>query len=217
MGREIRRVPANWQHPKYIKTHYYRGEGYVAKEIYKPMYDDDYDESVKEYEHELKEWFEGHKLWSEGYYIDYSGNKKTKKECFDEWLESIENDRKKNGFREDYRLEEKMKYETGHCLYSDVVGEVPTYPDPDDYMPIGNWYQLFETVSEGTPLSPAFETKQELVDWLTNNEDYWGDKWTREQAEGMVKHEYSPSFVIENGVLKNPQKIMEETTNATAR
>lgn len=53
-------------------------------------------------------------------------------------------------------------------------------------MPTGEWYQLFETISEGTPLSPAFEKPQELVKWLTENKDYRGETWDSEQAKAMV-------------------------------
>ena len=63
-------------------------------------------------------------------------------------------------------------------------------PDISSYMPSGSWFQLFETVSEGTPLTPPFETKQELVEWLSNNKDYRDKTWTREQAEAMVEQEW---------------------------
>lgn len=35
--------------------------------------------------------------------------------------------------------------------------------------PIGTYYQLWETTSEGSPLSPPLETPEELAQWLTNN------------------------------------------------
>jgi len=33
--------------------------------------------------------------------------------------------------------------------------------------PQGNCFQLWETVSEGSPVSPVFETKEELATWLS--------------------------------------------------
>ena len=81
-------------------------------------------------------------------------------------------------------------------------------PDVNDYMPSGEWYQLYEDVSEGTPLSPPFETPKELVEWLTNNKDYWDSQWTKEQAEAMVKDEYSPSMVVTGGKLYNSQEAL---------
>ena len=47
-------------------------------------------------------------------------------------------------------------------------------PDPNDYMP--EWtpgeatlYVMYETTSEGTPISPGFVTLEELASWLAKN------------------------------------------------
>ena len=82
-------------------------------------------------------------------------------------------------------------------------------PKITNYMPSGRWFQLYEGVSEGTPLSPAFSTKEELVDWLTNNKDYWGNQWSRNQAEKMVEAGYSPSGLIAGGKFLNSQEALE--------
>lgn len=74
-------------------------------------------------------------------------------------------------------------------------------PEPEDFMPRGEWYQLFETVSEGTPLSPPFVTKKYLVDWLSSNPDYWGDRRTFEQAWAMVERGWTPSGIAIGGRL----------------
>lgn len=42
--------------------------------------------------------------------------------------------------------------------------------------PKGPGYQLWETVSEGSPISPVFKTPEELADWLVSSPDY---KWAR--------------------------------------
>lgn len=49
-------------------------------------------------------------------------------------------------------------------------------PDPNVYTP--NWsegecthLQMYETTSEGTPISPVMETPEELAQWLVDNED----------------------------------------------
>ena len=72
------------------------------------------------------------------------------------------------------------------------------------------WFQMYETVSEGTPCTPPFETKEELVDWLVEKGECHGTRherrFTRAQAEAFVKQEWAPSFVftkergIETGV-----------------
>jgi len=82
-------------------------------------------------------------------------------------------------------------------------------PDINDYMPNGDWYQLFEEVSKGTPLSPPFATKKGLFEWLINNKDYWGHQWTRPQAEGIIKCEYSPSGLMTNGKFYTSEEATE--------
>lgn len=213
MSREIRRVPQNWQHPKAIYTHFYPGKGYLTKEKYRPMYQRDHGEAVIEWKKELDKWITGSKLWQDGYYINYGGKKQTKQEVFDECLKHIEEDRAKHNFGSDYRQEEKMKYQTGSCSYSDLVGEAPRYPDPEDYMPVGEWYQLFETVSEGTPITPPFPTPHLLVVWLSTNKDYWGEQWTREQAEGILKLESVPSFITSNNKILSSREIAGENND----
>lgn len=55
--------------------------------------------------------------------------------------------------------------------YTDYAGPRPS---PDDYMP--EWSKgeatmlvMYEDTSEGTPISPAFSTPEELARWLTDN------------------------------------------------
>ena len=60
--------------------------------------------------------------------------------------------------------------------------------DPDDKQ-LCTWFQLYETVSEGTPASPAFATKEELADYLAENGDYWDQ---RRRKEGKSIMDCSP-------------------------
>jgi len=50
-------------------------------------------------------------------------------------------------------------------------------PTPDVYRPAftsePTCYQIYETVSEGTPVSPVFETKDEMIVWLVNQGHSW--------------------------------------------
>jgi hypothetical protein len=86
-------------------------------------------------------------------------------------------------------------------------------PDRDYYMPEWDeeptWFQVYETVSEGTPVTPPFATKEELIDYLVEHGDFWyqGDiakgrfdtfrsKSTREDATAFVHGGYAPSFVV---------------------
>ncbi len=73
-------------------------------------------------------------------------------------------------------------------------------PDEEYYRPAFNveptWYQGYEDVSEGTPFTPAFETKAELVDWLVANGDPVFGAITKEQAESFIDQEWAPSMIM---------------------
>ena len=80
-----------------------------------------------------------------------------------------------------------------HDYYRDAWTEEPTC------------YQMYETVSEGTPVTPVFETEDELVDYLVNVGTFWNQKYSREAAEAFVKTGWAPSFVMlraESGAMK---------------
>lgn len=47
-------------------------------------------------------------------------------------------------------------------------------PKPEDHMPVfetgtATHYMMYETCTEGTPISPAFATPEELAHWLADN------------------------------------------------
>lgn len=52
--------------------------------------------------------------------------------------------------------------------------------------PIGDGYQLWETVTEGSPISPVFATPEALADWLATSSDY---KW-RQNDEGVTRDQW---------------------------
>lgn len=190
MGREIRRVPVRWKHLKTVRKQL-SGEDIH----YRPMYQRDFDEAYKEWQADLEDWYEGYELWHKyGLYKGYDGTY--------EPIEQVIAEQKAyyvdNGYDRWHTLDIALM-DTGEFDYEAYNGAPPRSPSPNDYMPHGNWYQLFENVSEGTPLTPPFKTKKQLVEWLANNEDFWGHRWTREQAAAMVKDEYAPSMVMQNG------------------
>ncbi len=92
-------------------------------------------------------------------------------------------------------------------------------PDPKYYRPPwkeeeATWLQMYETVSEGTPVSPAFATKEELVDYLVAHGDFWDQKrghggWKRENAERFVGVGWAPSMMVrstpEGNEIKTPR------------
>jgi hypothetical protein len=175
MGREIRRVPANWEHPRRKCEHEpWRGGCDEAKahggECYQPMNDDDFDTA-------LAEWLNGYRLWKRGKHPDQ------------EWMGK-------------------------DSEYWDYAGAPP---DPAYYRPkwdSAEWYQVYETVSEGTPITPPFTTKEELVNYLVEHGDFWDQRrghggWNRENAERFVGAGWAPSMVTvvsKDGVdIKTPR------------
>jgi hypothetical protein len=61
------------------------------------------------------------------------------------------------------------------------------------------WYQLYENVSEGTPVSPPFATKEELADYLEKNGNFWGESYTKESARRMCERGYVMSGMFIGG------------------
>lgn len=166
MGREIRRVPAGWDHPRRERCPHWPTCSTVC---FKPMLDEDYDTAAKE-------WLAGLLAWERGDRPTYFDAKD----------------------RATYRY------------FWDYEGNPP---DEDYYRP--KWtdeerthYQVYETVSEGTPVTPPFATKEELVNYLVEHGDFWdqqptrpgrsrGGGWAREAAEKFVRSEWAPSIVVE--------------------
>ncbi len=161
MGREVRRVPPNWDHPK--------TEDSYRRMRPQPMYD-------RTFEQASEEWLADFDRIRSG------GADKFEAECYPrgvvEW--AVEN----------------IAPDPQYCV-----------PWKDDE---ATWFQVWETVSEGTPVSPPFETEAELIDYLAKNGDAWDQDrgnpaWGQERAERFVKAQWAPSFVIADG------KIMDGT------
>lgn len=168
MGREIRRVPANWQHPV-TRDH-------LGRDRLQPMH------------------------W------------RTFEQACAEWLADF--DRIRAGNADETEAE---CYPGGVCHWASKN----TAPDPAYYRPWkdeeATWFQLWETVSEGTPVSPPFSTEDELIDYLAENGDEWDQKrgdrpWGRQQAERFVKGGgWAPSMVvIGNRVMSGVEAVTSE-------
>jgi len=168
MGREIRRVPPNWDHPKVTRSN--------GKEGYQPM---------RNYDAETA-W----DVWQEEFRI---------------WCES-EGDKVRDKYGSgNYPKDEPYR---AFCAWHGNP------PDPKYYFPKfkeePTWYQVYETVSEGTPVTPPFETQHELVEYLVANGDFWDQKrraegitsmncdpWDRQQATQFVFGSgWAPSMVV---------------------
>jgi hypothetical protein len=151
MGRKIRKVPANWDHPKQ--------EGRYDGRL-QPMFDETFEKAAAEWKAEFAKW--------------------------------------ESGERDSYCSEESKTLE-----YWEWNGGPPhrAYYRPwKDEEAV--WFQVWETVSEGTPVSPPFATEAELVDYLATNGDFWDQKrgdgpWERAAAASFVGSGLAPSLVVQ--------------------
>jgi len=138
MEREVRRVPADWQHPRDEQGRYI------------PMEDQTYEQAAEKWLDALMAWERGEDKdrkmaedrSGERYYWDWHGGPPEKT---DSW-------------------------------YRPAFTEVPTY------------YQGYETVSEGTPFSPVFRTKEELARWISEH-------GTGGIGAGPMPYEHALAFV----------------------
>jgi hypothetical protein len=171
MGREVRRVPPNWEHPKKAE---YNPRTYTTRETYQPLYDRDVESA-------WAEWLERWNKWIGGEFAEVRADSP------------------------DLNYNENEPYR--HLCDWDGMP-----PDPEYYRPKwldgeATWYQLYETVSEGTPLTPPFETKEELAQYLAEQGDFWGRKPTLEQATSLVKTGWAMSLMVER--LVEGVKVMD--------
>lgn len=153
MGREVRRVPADWQHPRECKSGP-RG----PEERYKPLFPGEL------YQPSVDEWDDGLAAWKRGEFPEYASAEDCKTMTYEQWA----------GQR----------------------------PHRDDYMPI--WpdeqrthFMMYENTSEGTPISPAFSTPEELARWLADTgASSFGDMTaTYEQWLKIARGGWSPGLV----------------------
>jgi len=108
--------------------------------------------------------------------------------------------------------EDAKKHKAEHPYYWQWAGDPP---DPKYYRP--EWptaartaYQVYETVSEGTPVSPVFATRDELHSWLMNAPDW---KLSAKAADSFIETAWAPSMVIENGQIFTAEQFHEHVVS----
>lgn len=136
MGREVRRVPADWQHPKDPSTGHYIP-------LNPPGYEKDAAEFVA------------------------MANEKGLQEAVDYYGQAPD--------RENY---------------------MPSWPDAER-----THLMMYEDTSEGTPISPAFATPEELARWLadTGASAFGRSTATYEEWLATCRSKWAPSMVVSNG------------------
>lgn len=220
MSREVRRVPVGYEHPTEYNPYWSNhmrwgieqhgrymdkgipedrrfvglldGNKYVEDvELHKKVI-----ESIRNKEGFTWEW--AYKFHFVGYDSDYYGK----------WMEANPTFLFDERYPEDavFILDEK------HLVDLLVEKELRNSPIPEDYTAIpeidadtdGFGYCLYETVSEGTPVTPVFSTADELIDHLVNVGNFWGEKYERRNAEALVGTGYSlGSAAIVDGKFYN--------------
>lgn len=51
-------------------------------------------------------------------------------------------------------------------------------------------FQIYENVSEGTPVSPVFDTAEALAQWLAQ------EGWRQETIDSLLEAGHAPSFIV---------------------
>ena len=150
MGRQVRMVPPDWQHPE------------DRRNEYRPLLS------------------------------GYAAHK-------EEWLESLQ-----------------MRG------YEETVARCGRSPDPLDYMPefapgTATHYMMYEDTTEGTPISPAFATPEELARWLADNNAsaFARNTATYEQWMAMIVRGWVPSAAIINGEIRSGVEAAADTPPTT--
>ena len=126
-----------------------------------------------------KEWNEGYEKWQQGLCEDYSPGNKWK----------------------------PISGEYSNMRFSDYHG---ARPSPDDYMP--EWEEaelthimMYETCTEGTPISPAFTAPEDLAKWLADNgaSSFGSMKATYDQWLTTAQRGWAPSAIMAGGEVKS--------------
>lgn len=122
------------------------------------------------YSEAAREWEKGRRAWEKGQCISASGG----------WKD--------------------IPPQFQHLSYEEWAGEAP---NPDEFMPDWDWdeapfLQVYETTTEGTPISPVMETVEQLAIWLAEHHaSFFGESTlSAEHWLKVLKEEASPSPVF---------------------
>ncbi len=121
----------------------------------------------------------------------------------------------------------KAAWEAGEGPSQFDMTSLDTYwgeePEEDRYMPdfpedavLG--YCLYQTVSEGTPVTPVFATEDELIEHLVMyGEDYDQVPMRRRSAEIVVRGGWAPSGAVINGTFLKGASDMDRMEDLLER
>jgi hypothetical protein len=104
---------------------------------------------------------------------------------------------------------EKVSNSCSHCKGEGSVWESKEYKKKaDKWKQVqpkeGKGFQIWETVSEGSPVSPVFEKPEDLAHWMVDNDNSITKNTTFEQwYKFITETKWAPSGVMINGVMKS--------------
>jgi hypothetical protein len=100
----------------------------------------------------------------------------------------------------------------GKCLTCEGSGRVEAYPGQAAESeaweatepPVGEGWQVWETVSEGSPITPVMPTADALIEHLSTVGTVWDQRrgdgpWRRAEAESFVRSGWAPSLLTVGG------------------
>jgi len=166
MGREIRRVPGDWEHPRWRHEELTASQyGRLGK--YRPCFD-------RDYEGACREWYANAALWCRGEHPDQ---------------------------KEELTPHSRWYHEWDHPPDSETCRERAWQPEEATH------FQVYETVTSGTPITPVFATLDELIDHLVAHGTDWDDGrgWDRGAAEAFARSGHAFSAVMGPGGVATPR------------
>jgi len=116
MGREVRMVPANWQHPKDSKGRYI------------PLFDG--------FNKAIEVWDIENQKWEEGFVSDFNGGWEVKPERYDYGYSEYAGDRPK---QEDYMPDFPIAERTHYMMYEDTSEGTPLSPPCETPEILASW------------------------------------------------------------------------------
>lgn len=87
-------------------------------------------------------------------------------------------------------------------------------------VPVGEWWQVWENVTDGSPVTPAFATAEELADHLMEHGDAWSDgkRWSAQAVRSLFGDGFAMSLTVTgDGRFVAPYGEMEITPKKPKR
>lgn len=225
MSREVRRVPLDWKHPvehnpywlEQSLTPYGRTRPlswlHAQSDRFVPLYEESFTPAHEQWERERAEWESGQHEHLE-FLMRYHS------------AEGFENRDRTRDEPRTYQVYDTDGETVVREFYPSTVEEIlavypyseyDTEPTPETHMPdfdvpedeLG--WVLYETVSEGTPVTPVFKTPAELIEHLCIIGQDWDQvPMRRTAAEALVRSGHSAgSFVVVGNTLYDGSKDLD--------